>query len=230
MSAAVTVTTHLVRVGVLGGVGEGLGDDEVRGGLRGRARAAQRRRVGDVDADRDRAAGGQRGQRGVEAAVGEDGRVDAADQVAQLGERLLDLAVRVLQGGGGLRVARRLAPGGAQLDAEGHQPLLGAVVQVALDAAALLVGGTDGGRAGLASAARPGPRPARPAPAPAVRPRRPRRAATPRAASAPLRTIASDPAWTTRAPSQASSERRGDHERPAGPAGGSGRWPSATTG
>ena len=79
----------------------------------------------------------------------EDGRVDAADQVAQLGERLLDLAVRVLQGRGGLRVARRLAPGAAQLDAERHEPLLGAVVQVALDAAALLVGGTDRGRAGL---------------------------------------------------------------------------------
>ena len=97
-----------------------------------------------------RAAGRQGGQRGVEAAVGEDGRVDAADQVAQLGQRLLDLAVRVVQGGGRLGVARHLALGGAQLDAEGDQPLLRAVVQVALDAAALLVGGTDRGRAGLA--------------------------------------------------------------------------------
>src|SRR5690606_9673685 len=81
------VDAHGVRLGVLGGVGEGLGDREVHGGLHGRLGAAGQ--VG-VDGDVGRAVHGEGAHRVGEAAVGEHRRVDAADQVAQFG-----------QGGGG---------------------------------------------------------------------------------------------------------------------------------
>ncbi len=132
---------------VLGGVGQGLRDDEVGGGLRRPARRGER--AGDLDRYGHRAAGGQRGQGGIETAVGEDGRVDAAHEVTQLGQGLLHLAVRVVQRGGRLRVAGGPPSGRAELHAEGDQALLRAVVQVALDPATLLVGGTDRGRARL---------------------------------------------------------------------------------
>jgi hypothetical protein len=71
--------------------------------------------------------------------------VDAARQVAQLGQGALGLLVRLVdQPGGGLRVAAELLPGHAEVHREGHQALLGAVVEVALDTAALVLGGVNG--------------------------------------------------------------------------------------
>ena len=76
---------------VLGDVGQRLGDEEVgdRLGVAAPARCGQV----DVDRDRHRAARGEGGDGGVQAAVGQHRRVDAAGEVAQLDERLLGLAV-----------------------------------------------------------------------------------------------------------------------------------------
>jgi hypothetical protein len=68
--------------------------------------------------------------------------VDAARQLAQLGGGLVQLVQRGIQELDRLcGVVLDPVPGQAQVDAQRHQPLLGAVVQVALDAAALLVAG-----------------------------------------------------------------------------------------
>src|SRR6266508_1389291 len=61
-------------VGVLGGVGQRLGDDVVRGDL---DLLGQPRLDVHVELDRDGGAAGQRLQRGTEAALGQDRRVDA---------------------------------------------------------------------------------------------------------------------------------------------------------
>ena len=104
----------------------------------------------DVEPHRHRGAGGQRGQRGVEPAVGEHRGVHAADDVAQLGDRVLRLLVRL--------VTSSRAPSGSvsifalarpRFIASDDQLLLGAVVQVALDPAALGVGGVDDPGPGL---------------------------------------------------------------------------------
>ena len=60
-----------------------------------RVRAGAVRQV-DVDRHRDRAARREGGDGGVQAAVGQHRRVDAAGEVAQLDERLLGLAVRLV--------------------------------------------------------------------------------------------------------------------------------------
>ena len=86
----IDVDLYLVGVAVLGRVGDQLGRAEVGDGLdrRGRPRS-------DVGGDRrrDGAAGGQAGQRAGQAAV-EHRRVDAAGQVAQVGQRVHRVAVR----------------------------------------------------------------------------------------------------------------------------------------
>ena len=68
--------------GVLDHVGERLRDHVVRGGLDG-LRQLDR---GRVDLDGDRQSGGERLERRGEAPVGEDGRMDAAGELAQLVE------------------------------------------------------------------------------------------------------------------------------------------------
>ena len=89
------------------------------------------------------------GQGGVEAAVGEDRRVDAPDEVAQLGEGRLGLVVGVgHERLGLLGVGVEALAGPAEVHGERDEPLLGAVVQVALDAAALGLGAVDGGAPG----------------------------------------------------------------------------------
>ena len=90
------------------------------------------------------------GDSGGQAAVGEDLWVDAADQLPQLGQGLLGLLVGgadLLCGG---RVGRQVEPNLAKGHGQGDQPLLGAVVQVALDAAPLQLEGIGqaGPRAG----------------------------------------------------------------------------------
>lgn len=69
--------------GVPGGVRQRFRDDEVGHRLDRDRRARFGRHV---DGDGNGAARGDRGQRGVQTAVGEDRRVDGARQVAQLGE------------------------------------------------------------------------------------------------------------------------------------------------
>jgi len=122
---------------VLGHVGERLGDDEVGGRLdRGRQPA-------DVRLDRHghRASGRERRERRVQAAVGQDRRVDAADELAQLREGRLRLLVRfVEQPARRLRVAAgELVARHAEVEREGHEPCLDAVVEVALEPAPLLL-------------------------------------------------------------------------------------------
>ena len=130
----------LARLGVLGDVGQALGDHEVGDRLdHGRGPAGQVH----GKPDRDRHPGRHPGQRGVQPAVLQHGRVQAADQVAQFRQRGLGLLVRLGDGLPGAFSRRRLHPGHAQVDRQRHQPLLGAVVQVALQAAPLGVGGVD---------------------------------------------------------------------------------------
>ena len=99
--------------------------------------------------DRDRRAGDDRRQRGVEAAVLEDHRVDAADEVADLPQRRL----RLLVGDGHHRaslldvVVVELLARCPEVGGQRDEALLGAVVQVALDAPPLGLGAVDGRRA-----------------------------------------------------------------------------------
>ena len=123
-----------------------LGGDEVRGGL-----DPGRRPFVQVDRDdrRQRAAVGQRLQSRPDPAVGEDRRIDAAGQVAQLAQGLGDagagLCDQLLRA---LRVGLELLLRHPEAHAERDQPGLRAVVQVALDAAELGVLLLDRAQAG----------------------------------------------------------------------------------
>nr|WP_229022919.1 hypothetical protein [Actinomarinicola tropica] len=129
-------------------VGQRLGDDEV-----GRALDGGRGALVDaqVEVDRHRRAGHDSRQRGVEAAVLQDHGVDAPDEVAQLGEGRLGLvAGRGHHGPPALGVVREPLLRRAELHGQGDETLLRPVVQVALDPAALGLGGVDRrGPAGL---------------------------------------------------------------------------------
>ena len=135
-------------LGVAGDVGERLGDHEVGGALDRR-----RRPLGhvDVEAHRHRRAGHDGGEGGVEAPVLEDHGMDAADQVADLLQRGLRLLVGLgHQRAPALGVDLEPLAGVAQVHGQGDQPLLGAIVQVALDAPPLGLGAVHGRRpAGL---------------------------------------------------------------------------------
>ena len=126
---------HAIRLGVLDGVGKGLRDGEVGGGL---DRGRRSFRHVDRQGHGDRAAGEQRPHGRLEPAVGENRRVDPAREVAELGERL----------GGAepglgdqlphlLRVGADVLLGHAEAHPERDEPRLGPVVQVALDPAEL---------------------------------------------------------------------------------------------
>ena len=131
---------------VLGDVRHRLRDDVVRGRL-DRPGEALVRHLGDLDGHRR--AGGQRLDRRAQAAVGQDGGMDPAGQLAQLVEALGELVLRLreqLAGGGRVLAQRRLDQ--AQVERDGDQPLLRAVVQVALQPPALGVAGLDDARAG----------------------------------------------------------------------------------
>ncbi|OHV49370.1 hypothetical protein BCD48_13100 [Pseudofrankia sp. BMG5.36] len=134
------------RAGVLDGVGQQLGRAVVGDGLDGRGRAV--RRVGwhvDLEVHLHRAAGRECGQRGTQPRV-QNRRVDAAGKVPQLDDGLLGAAMcradqlpeprQVDLGGcvsGGVELLRRQA----QLHGQGDELRLGAVVEVAFDAAQL---------------------------------------------------------------------------------------------
>ena len=95
---------RLARVGVLGHVGQRLGDDEV-GGRLDRRRQPLVRHLGELD--RHRRAAGERLERAPEAAVGQHRGVDAARQLAQLLERGLQLLLRGRRAGAPRRSGSR---------------------------------------------------------------------------------------------------------------------------
>ena len=109
-----------------------------------------------VDRGGDRRARRERLERRAEAALGQQRRVDAARELAQLldGQRRL-LACLGDQRRGRLRVRREPRLGHAERERQRHEPLLGAVVQVALDPAALGVAGGDDAGARVAQAVDP---------------------------------------------------------------------------
>ena len=120
------------RRGVLGRVRQRLGDDEVRrrldrdGRPRRRGRPRSRRGSGFGAASAESAASRPRSVRIA-------GWMPARE-VAELRERLLRVLVRLLdEGAGALRVGVELGAGAPEVDRERRQPLLRAVVEVALD-------------------------------------------------------------------------------------------------
>ena len=111
---------------------------DARGEQRRRQRRQQRRRAQRVD----------------EPAIGERRRIDPARERAHLVDRVLDLGAEPAQRRGALRVlAVGLLGHQLELDAQRDEPLLGAVVEVALDPAALVVGGRLDARARVADLA-----------------------------------------------------------------------------
>jgi hypothetical protein len=70
--------------------------------------------------------------------------VDPARDVPHLGDRVLGGGVGVVDElAGGLRVLPEPLPGHPEVHGDRHEPLLGAVVEVALDPAALGLDGVD---------------------------------------------------------------------------------------
>ncbi|CAI7978283.1 conserved hypothetical protein [Frankia sp. Hr75.2] len=117
---------------MLADVGEQLGGGEVDDALDRRRRPLVQL---DRHPDGNRAAHPQRRDRARQAPVGEDRGMDAAGQVAQLPQRQLDLAVRLLDHlRRGVRVVGELLPRQAQPHRERDQPRLRAVMQIPLDA------------------------------------------------------------------------------------------------
>ena len=90
---------------------------------------------------------GERLQRNLQPVTAEHGRVQAAGHGAQLLERGRDLAPRPLELSRRLGVVRQVPLEHAQLERERDEPLLGAVVEVALEPLALLLAGLDHARA-----------------------------------------------------------------------------------
>src|SRR5271169_1006529 len=115
----INIDFDLVCVTVLGRVGNQLSRAEIGDGLDGR-----RGPVADLGGDRrgDGAAGGQGGQRARQAVV-QSGRVDAAGQVTQVGERVHRVAVRGVEqlphrrmvGAGDIVVVAQLLPRHAEV-------------------------------------------------------------------------------------------------------------------
>ena len=136
-----------VRLGVLDGVGQRLGDGEVGGQL---DRGGQAPVEVDLDPGGQRRARGQRADGLAQAALGEQRGADPAGEVAQLAHRELGLAARLLHElARALGVAVEALLRHAQVEGEGDEPRLRAVVEVALDAVQLGGGGVDGAGARL---------------------------------------------------------------------------------
>ena len=119
--------------------------DRVRGGLGtdvvGRGLELRRKPLGEpeVELDRNRRAVRPRLQRGGEALAGEKGRVQAACELAKILERALELGERTVDQRLELLVARSLLAQHAEREQRRGEPLLGAVVQVPLEAPPFLV-------------------------------------------------------------------------------------------
>ena len=124
-------------VRVLVDVGQRLGGDVVGGGLDGRGQPLGQ---SQQTSRRDRGVAGQGGERRLEPFLAEDRWVHAARERAQFLDRALELFVDVgQQRVERLRIARPVA-GEPDGEPQAEQRLLGAVVEVALDPAALRVG------------------------------------------------------------------------------------------
>jgi hypothetical protein len=136
----------LAGLGVLGDVGQALGDHEVGDRLDRGWRTA---RQVHGQPDRDRHPRRNARQRRVQAAVLQHGRVQAADQVAEFGQGRLGVLVGFGQGLLRLLGGFGVDPGQAQVHGQRDELLLGAVVQVPLQPAPFGVGGVDGAGPGL---------------------------------------------------------------------------------
>ena len=91
---------------------------------------------------------GQAGQRVAQPAVAEDGGVESVREVAQVGQARMQLGEHGAElGAGSLRQVAVGREPELQLQRDRHEPLLGAVVEVALDLAACPVGRLDDARA-----------------------------------------------------------------------------------
>ena len=117
-------------------VREALGDEVVGGDLERLGEA-----LVDLDRQADRHGRARREllERDREPVAADDGGVDPARDLAQLPERGRDLAPRLRQARARLAVGAQLLLEQAQLERERDQPLLRAVVQVALQPLALLL-------------------------------------------------------------------------------------------
>ena len=126
--------------GVLDDVRQRLGDDEVGGRLERRGQP-----LGGTSTSTGRAKRlDDRLDAGAEAAAAERRGQDAAREVAQLGGRALGVLERLVdERGAPGRRRRRAPPGELERDDGVHEPLLRAVVDVALEPPARLVGGRD---------------------------------------------------------------------------------------
>nr|WP_263657342.1 hypothetical protein [Nonomuraea gerenzanensis] len=97
--------------------------------------------AGGADLGGQRRVADGRAQRRLQPRLGELQRVDAVRQVAQLGLRLAQVGRELREHGRRLRGVGVHQPlGDPRLHGRRDEPLLGAVVQVALDPAALAVG------------------------------------------------------------------------------------------
>ena len=130
------------RARVLGDVGQRLRDEEVARGL---DRLGQPLGERDGQLERDAGAVGELVERRRQPALGQQARVDALAELAQLGQRVREgrPAPRDdrLRRGSGRRSSRAL--GEAERHRDRHEALLGAVVEVALDPPPLGVGRLD---------------------------------------------------------------------------------------
>ena len=124
------------RLGVLRDVRQGFRDDVV-GGDRD---VGVERRVRDVELDRDGRAGNHDPQRGRKSTLRQRGRMDALRERAKLLHRLGELLDRQFQR---LRLIDEPTLRSAQLQEQREQPLLRAVVEVALETASRVVGRSD---------------------------------------------------------------------------------------
>ena len=126
------------RRGVLDDVRQRLRDEEVGGELDGVGQPLADR---SLDRDGQRRPPRERLDRRLEPLLAEERRVDPAGELAQLGDRLLDLVLRAREH---VRVGRVAARGREpERDGERDEPLLRAVVEVALDPPPLGVGRGD---------------------------------------------------------------------------------------
>ena len=127
------------RVGVLRGVRERLAHHVVRGRLDVVGVPLGAHRGIRLDRQRDREPRDARLDRGHEAVVAQHGRVDAAGELAQVGERLAGLVLQLDELLGRELPALQSIAGEAEPGDLRHDVLLDAVVQVALEAPALVV-------------------------------------------------------------------------------------------
>ena len=136
----VRAQTHVIGLGVLEHVGQRLGDHEVGHRLDGGGRPVGQPELALHGHRRPRR---QRLERRGEPAIAEDGGMDAARELAQLRERGGELLIHPVDQLLRLLVRAHAATQDPQLDGQGHELLLGAVVQVAFEPAPGRVGGLD---------------------------------------------------------------------------------------